>query len=182
LARREELALLPRIEAQAGERLRGHPAAAVFAASPTEPALFERAWQCGLLWVVASEDALAGYLMAGVLGEDFHIQQMDVAPTHGRQGHGRALLRHAMAQGRARGYRRAVLSTLADVPWNAPFYASEGFSAWPAHEWSAGMCEVMAAEADAGFPMALRLAMRRTLEQPWALSCGSGASREASDV
>ncbi len=166
LARRDELALLPRIEAQAGERLRGHPAAALFAASPTEPALFEQAWQRGMLWVVASEDVLAGYLMAGALGEDFHIQQMDVAPAHGRKGHGRALLRHAMAQARAWGYRRAVLSTLVDVPWNAPFYASEGFSEWAAPEWSAGMYEVMAAEAAAGFPMALRLAMRRTLEQP----------------
>jgi len=67
LARRDELALLPRIEAQAGERLRGHPAAALFAASPTEPALFEQAWQRGMLWVVASEDVLAGYLMAGAL-------------------------------------------------------------------------------------------------------------------
>lgn len=160
MAQRAELALLPLIEAQAGERLRGHPAAQVFAASPTEPALFERAWQRGMLWVVACEGELAGYLMAGELGEDFHIQQMDVAPAHGRKGLGRALLRHALEQGRARGHRRAVLSTLSDVAWNAPFYASEGFREWPAQDWSAGMREVMAAEATAGFPMELRLAMQ----------------------
>ncbi|WP_296247608.1 GNAT family N-acetyltransferase [uncultured Stenotrophomonas sp.] len=163
MAQRDELALLPLIEAQAGERLRGHPAAKVFAASPTEPALFELAWQRGMLWVVASEQKLAGYLMAGALDENFHIQQMDVAPAHGRKGLGRALLRHALQQARASGYPRAVLTTLSDVAWNAPFYASEGFSEWPSHAWSAGMREVMAAEAAAGFPMELRLAMQRIL-------------------
>jgi len=155
---------LPLIEAQAGERLRGHPAAPIFAATPTDLQLFEQAWQQGMLWVIAHEHALAGYLMAGVLGADFHIQQMDVAPEHGRKGLGRALLRHALEQGRARAHRRAVLSTLSDVAWNAPFYASEGFREWPAQEWSAGMREVMAAEAAAGFPMELRLAMQRALE------------------
>ena len=163
MAQRDELALLPLIEAQAGERLRGHPAAALFAASPTEPQLFEQAWQRGMLWVVASEQELAGYLMAGVLGEDLHIQQMDVVPAHGRKGLGRALLRHAMEQARARGHQRAVLTTLSDVAWNAPFYASEGFREWPSQDWSAGMREVMAAEAAAGFPMELRLAMQRAL-------------------
>ena len=163
MAQRDELALLPLIEAQAGERLRGHPAAALFAASPTEPQLFEQAWQRGMLWVVASEQELAGYLMAGVLGEDLHIQQMDVVPAHGRKGLGRALLRHAMEQARARGHQRAVLTTLSDVAWNAPFYASEGFIEWPSHAWSTGMREVMAAEAAAGFPMELRLAMQRQL-------------------
>lgn len=153
-----------RIEARAAERLHGHPAAQIFAASPTDPQLFEQAWQQGMLWMIASGHELAGYLMAGVVGADFHIQQMDVAPEHGRKGLGRALLRHALEQGRACGHQRAVLSTLSDVAWNAPFYASEGFREWPAQDWSAGMREVMAAEAAAGFPMELRLAMQRALE------------------
>ena len=163
MPQRDELALLPLIEAQAGERLRGHPAAEIFAASPTEPHLFEQAWQRGMLWVVVSEQELAGYLMAGVLGEDFHIQQMDVVPAHGRKGLGRALLRHAVEQARTRGHHRVVLTTLSDVAWNAAFYASEGFSEWLSQEWSADMREVMAAEAAAGFPMELRLAMQRQL-------------------
>ena len=117
-----------------------------------------------MLWVLASEQELAGYLMAGVLGEDFHIQQMDVAPAHGRKGLGRALLRHALQQARASGYHRVVLTTLSDVAWNAPFYASEDFIEWPSHAWSTGMREVMAAEAVAGFPMESRLAMQRSLE------------------
>ncbi len=161
MARPGELAQLAAIERHAGELLGGHPAAAVFAASPTDPALFVQGLQRQCLWVSEQvPGTVSGYLLAGELDGDFHVQQMDVLPAYARQGHGRALLRHALAQARLRGYRAAVLSTLIDVPWNAPFYASEGFMAWPRAEWHAGMQAVMAAEAEAGFPMALRGAMR----------------------
>lgn len=86
---------------------------------------------------------------------------MDVDPAHARQGHGRTLLRHALVQARAKGYRSAVLTTLSDVPWNAAFYASEGFVAAPEAEWGAGLQAVMAEEAALGFPMHLRVAMRQ---------------------
>lgn len=87
--------------------------------------------------------------------------QMDVDPTHARRGHGRALLRHAMAQARGGGYAAAVLTTLSDVPWNAAFYASEGFAVVPQAEWNDGLRAVMAEEAALGFPMNLRVVMRR---------------------
>ncbi|MBD9536804.1 GNAT family N-acetyltransferase [Stenotrophomonas sp. STM01] len=164
LARPEELALLPLIEQQAGQRLRGHPAWAVFSACPTDVAAFAQGLHARSLWVAESaQGGIAGYLLAGVLDEDFHVLQMDVSPQQGRQGHGRALLRHALAQGAGRGHRRAVLTTLSDVPWNAGFYASEGFAVWPRESWSAAMHAVMAEEAAAGFPMALRVAMQRAL-------------------
>ncbi|WP_449465737.1 GNAT family N-acetyltransferase [Stenotrophomonas humi] len=164
LARRGDLALLPVIEQRAGERLQGHPADAVFAASPTPVAAFEQGMLRQLLWVVESEAGdVVGYLLAGVLDDDFHVQQMDVLPAHGGKGHGRALLRHALRQAVERGHRRAVLTTLSDVPWNAGFYAGEGFRVWPRAAWSASMRRVMAEEAAAGFPMALRVAMLREL-------------------
>src|SRR5690606_41289333 len=68
-----------------------------------------------------------GHVLAGELEGHFHPQQMDVSPAQGRRGIGRALLEHACDVARARGYRHAVLTPLADVPWNAPFYASAGF-------------------------------------------------------
>ena len=116
------------------------------------------------LWVVESDAGdVVGYLLAGVLDDDFHVQQMDVLPEHGGKGHGRVLLRHTLRQAVERGHRHAVLTTLKDVPWNAGFYASEGFRVWPREAWSAGMRRVMAEEAAAGFPMALRVAMLREL-------------------
>ncbi|MGF6417291.1 GNAT superfamily N-acetyltransferase [Stenotrophomonas sp. AN71] len=157
-----ELGVLPGIEQRAGEVLKGHEAYPVFAGHGLDlPALHE-ALRRRQLWVAdAAGGSIAGYLLAGELDGEFHVLQMDVDPAHARQGHGRALLRHALAQGRAGGYRSAVLTTLSDVPWNAAFYASEGFIVVPEAEWGAGLQAVMAEEAALGFPMHLRVAMRQ---------------------
>lgn len=160
----DELGVLPGIEQRAGELLKGHDAYQVFAGPGLDlPALHE-----GLrrrqVWVVdAADGGIAGYLLAGELAGEFHVLQMDVDPAHARRGHGRALLRHALAMARADGYPAAVLTTLSDVPWNAAFYASEGFVTVPEAEWGAGLQAVMAEEAALAFPMHLRVAMRRVL-------------------
>nr|KAJ9620000.1 hypothetical protein H2204_012425 [Knufia peltigerae] len=117
-----------------------------------------------MLWVIEGADGdIAGYLLGGALDGDFHVLQMDVDPNHARRGYGRALLRHALAVAKMRDYAAAVLTTLSDVPWNAPFYASEGFNVLPEAEWGVGLQAVMAEEAALGFPMHLRVAMRRVL-------------------
>lgn len=56
-----------------------------------------------------------------------HLEQLSVLPAAGRQGHGRALVTAALDEARDRGYTRVTLRTYAEVPWNAPFYASCGF-------------------------------------------------------
>ncbi|RRU77198.1 GNAT family N-acetyltransferase [Stenotrophomonas maltophilia] len=162
LPRADELGVLPAIERRAGELLKGHEAYPVFAGHGLDLPTLQDGLQRGQLWVVDGiGGGIAGYLLAGELSGDFHVLQMDVDPAHARRGHGRALLRHALAQARADGYAAAVLTTLSDVPWNADFYASEGFVEVPEAEWSDGLRAVMAEEAALGFPMHLRVAMRR---------------------
>ena len=56
-----------------------------------------------------------------------HLEQLSVVPSAGRQGHGRDLVIAALEEARERGYSRVTLRTYAEVPWNAPFYASCGF-------------------------------------------------------
>ncbi|WP_144876552.1 GNAT family N-acetyltransferase [Microbacterium sp. 1.5R] len=56
-----------------------------------------------------------------------HLEQLSVLPEHGRRGHGRRLVEAALDEARRRGYSRMTLRTYADIPWNAPFYASCGF-------------------------------------------------------
>lgn len=56
-----------------------------------------------------------------------HLEQLSVLPSHGRQGIGRALVSAALDEARRRGHTQVTLRTYADVPWNAPFYASCGF-------------------------------------------------------
>lgn len=158
----DELGVLPAIERRAGELLKGHEAYPVFAGHGLDLPTLQDGLERGQLWVVdAAEGGIAGYLLAGELCGDFHVLQMDVDPAHARRGHGRALLRHALAQARADGHAAAVLTTLSDVPWNAAFYASEGFVEVPEAEWSEGLRAVMAEEAALGFPMQLRVAMRQ---------------------
>lgn len=56
-----------------------------------------------------------------------HLEQLSVLPSAGRQGRGRALVRAALREAHDRGYSRMTLRTYAEVPWNAPFYATCGF-------------------------------------------------------
>jgi GNAT superfamily N-acetyltransferase len=56
-----------------------------------------------------------------------HLEQLSVLPDAGRRGHGRRLVEAAVDEVRRRGYDRITLRTFADVPWNAPFYATCGF-------------------------------------------------------
>ncbi|WMJ70572.1 GNAT family N-acetyltransferase [Stenotrophomonas sp. 24(2023)] len=165
LARADELAALPGIEQRAGERLRGHEAYPVFAGHGLDQDTLRAGLQRRQLWVVEAEGGdLAGYLLGGELERRFHVLQMDVDPRHARRGLGRALLRHALASAAGQGYGSAVLTTLSDVPWNAAFYASEGFIVVPPARWRAGMQAVMAEEAALGFPMHLRVVMQRALQ------------------
>ncbi|WP_286069981.1 GNAT family N-acetyltransferase [Stenotrophomonas sp. 57] len=158
----DELGVLPGIEQRAGELLKGHEAYPLFAGHGLDLPTLQEGLERRQLWVVdAAGGGIAGYLLAGELAGEFHVLQMDVDPAHARQGHGRALLRHALAQARAEGYAAAVLTTLSDVPWNADFYASEGFVTVPEAAWGAGLQSVMAEEAVLGFPMHLRVAMRQ---------------------
>lgn len=88
---------------------------------------------------------------------------MDVDPSHGRRGIGRRLLETVCEAARASGYRAVLLTTLSDAPWNAPFYASAGFREWPVSEWGLGICMAMEQERKLGFPVSLRVVMRRPL-------------------
>lgn len=56
-----------------------------------------------------------------------HLEQLSVDPAHGRNGIGRALTLASIDEARRRGYSRMTLRTYAELPWNAPFYASCGF-------------------------------------------------------
>ncbi len=67
-------------------------------------------------------DALPGGDLAA------HLEQLSVHPDHGGHGIGRALLRAGCAWAAEQGYSELTLATYRDVPWNGPFYASEGFT------------------------------------------------------
>lgn len=97
------------------------------------PTGHDRAAESGFLLVVAEEDGGAPVGFVHVLEQDgvAHLEQLSVLPAHGRRGHGRALVDAALDEAADRGYAVVTLRTFADVPWNAPFYASLGFEERP---------------------------------------------------
>lgn len=97
---------------------------------PASTGASERAAAPG--FVLVAEDATAAGAVVGftqVLEIDghAHLEQLSVLPAYGRRGIGRRLLSAALSETGDRGYSRITLRTYAEVPWNAPFYASCGF-------------------------------------------------------
>ncbi|HVB91493.1 MAG TPA: GNAT family N-acetyltransferase [Acidimicrobiales bacterium] len=80
------------------------------------------------LAILVSGEPPGGFCRIDLLAGGVHIEQLSVPPEHGRQGRGRALVRAACGWATTHGYREITLATYRDVPWNAPFYASEGFA------------------------------------------------------
>jgi predicted N-acetyltransferase YhbS len=106
--------------------------------APNHQADLVTAIERGLMWVAqpdapgldgAAPDEIRaiGFLFAERFPEGLYLRELAVATTAQRQGHGRALMLASLDHARARGERRAMLTTQRNLPWNAPFYAKLGF-------------------------------------------------------
>ncbi len=123
MARPDELAWLPGVEA-AADALFDDLGIGPLPGPGTEEEL-----AAALVVLVAGEPPV-GFCRLDRVGPPApgaHLEQLSVRPDLGRQGLGRALLRAACAWAAAHGFAELTLATYRDVPWNGPFYASEGF-------------------------------------------------------
>jgi GNAT superfamily N-acetyltransferase len=125
--RSEELSLLPPLEAAADtafEQLGIGPLPG--------PGTVEE-FAAALVVLVAGDPPVGLCRIDAIPGPDgttlsAHLEQLSVHPHHAGQGIGRALLQAGCDWAAARGYPEITLATYRDVPWNGPFYASEGFA------------------------------------------------------
>ena len=125
---------------------------------------FEAAQEAGLLWVATDDrDAPVGFALVLEIDGSAHLDELDVLPTHGRQGVGSALLEAVCSWARASGFHAVTLSTFRDVPWNAPFYARRGFRALDANELSPGLARIVEIERGMGLRTDLRVIMKRDM-------------------
>ncbi|MFC5436728.1 4-(cytidine 5'-diphospho)-2-C-methyl-D-erythritol kinase [Rhodanobacter umsongensis] len=155
------------IERKAVQLFRGHPAWASYSAMSIPPELLQQAISRGLVWVALNEACLpVGFVWldtdagGGVIG----IADIDVLPDYGQRGIGAALLEHACAWARGAGYRRVDLGTLAEVPWNAPFYAKHGFAMVDKSD--PAFAYARERDRENGLPEHLRVFMSRSLSAP----------------
>jgi 4-diphosphocytidyl-2-C-methyl-D-erythritol kinase len=164
-ARFDQADTLRDIERAAQELFRGHPAWPSYAAAPMDAGALAAAIGAGRVWVALDEGGNAvGFVGVGVEDGEVGIAEIDVLPSHGRRGIGAALLEHACAWAAESGYPSVVLGTLSDVPWNAPFYARHGFEAIDPGQYTPALAEHHAHDRERGFPMHLRVFMRRHLQ------------------
>lgn len=91
-----------------------------------------------------------------------HLQELAVIPRRMRAGIGGRLLERACAWASAERYPAITLTTYADVPWNAPWYAARGFV--ELRELTPGLRGIRVREANLGLDeVGRRVAMRREL-------------------
>jgi GNAT superfamily N-acetyltransferase len=128
----------------------------------------------GMLRVAELDGQAVGFALWGEVDGHAHLFEMDVLPEHGRRGIGSALLESVCESAAASGLSAMTLTTLRDVPWNAPFYASRRFVEITESSWGPQLGELVARERMLGFPMRLRVVMRREL---FLLPPGEGARR-----
>ncbi|MEO5811263.1 MAG: 4-(cytidine 5'-diphospho)-2-C-methyl-D-erythritol kinase [Rhodanobacter sp.] len=163
-ARPGQVDALCAIERAAVQMFRGHRAWASYAGMPIPPGLLQRAIARGMVFVArdaAGEVLGFVWLDAEVAANGIDIVEINVLPRQGQRGIGAALLEHACAWARAAGYQQVDLGTLADVAWNAPFYARHGFVVVDKND--AGFALARERDQENGFPADLRVFMRRLL-------------------
>lgn len=118
----------------------------------------------GRAWVGTDNlDQPVAYILLDLLEDVAHIEQVSVHPTHAGFGIGRQLIERAGEWARQQGCVALTLTTFADVPWNAPYYARLGFGIVPTNQLSPGLRGIRKHEAARGLDQWPRVAMCRPL-------------------
>jgi GNAT superfamily N-acetyltransferase len=164
LARPDDLSLLAPIET-AAERLFVELGIELPPDTVTEEWFFEEAcMEQRLLLAVDDADRPVGFSILEIVDGDVYIDEIDVHPSHGRQGLGTALVRASCDWARAHGYQAITLTTWRDVPWNGPFYRKLGFEEVVDASLGPALAAIRAEERRRGLEKQYpRCAMRRRL-------------------
>ncbi|MEU9353207.1 GNAT family N-acetyltransferase [Streptomyces griseoloalbus] len=157
-----ELPALQDVERAAGAPFRDLGMADIADDEPPALDALERCRRAGHCWVAADErdDRPVAYLIAAPVDGALHVEQVSVHPGAARRGVGRELLAHAAARAREEGLTALTLTTFADVPWNAPYYARLGFRTLTEPELTPGLRRIRAEEAGHGLDRWPRVCMR----------------------
>jgi GNAT superfamily N-acetyltransferase len=160
-ARPEDVGRVQAIQLAAGNAFRdiGMPAVADSPPLPAESLSGYR--RAGRAWVAVDEyDDPIGFVVADVVDDRAHIEQVSVHPAHARQRIGAMLLDHVANWAAENGLTGLTLITFRGVPWNAPYYERLGFRELADTEVTPGLAARKAAE---GGNLAARVCMLREL-------------------
>jgi GNAT superfamily N-acetyltransferase len=160
----EELPLLAPIEQAAAIRFQDTPYAFLADSEPLSIEFVQQRFQAGQVWVIVDQaDQVIGFALTREVDRTLYLEELDIAPQHGRRGLGKALVETVQAWGKDSGYNTMSLSTFRDLPWNAPFYAKLGFRILDAAELTVGFQAIRQHEHEAGHPIDDRVIMHCAL-------------------
>ncbi|WP_082056676.1 GNAT family N-acetyltransferase [Pseudomonas sp. 10-1B] len=122
---------LPHVERSAAQAFAAWPALAWLAHSDVMDCDAHQAFvEAGGSWVAEGPDGrILGFACARLEGQALHLHELSVRREAQGQGVGRRLLQQVANAARQAGANELTLTTFAEVPWNAPFYARFGFEA-----------------------------------------------------
>jgi GNAT superfamily N-acetyltransferase len=160
-ARPSDYRKLSEIERQAGELFRevGMPEIA-----DHDPYDADELASAVVLFVATDDDEEPiGYAMVELVDGHAHLDQISVLPEHGGQGIGTQLLDAVAGWAQGQGHAEVTLTTFRDVPFNAPLYGKRGYEIVPDTDWTEGLRELVAREAELGLDPDTRVVMRRVV-------------------
>jgi GNAT superfamily N-acetyltransferase len=162
LARNDDLIALPDVERAANALFADYDLAEQLSDILTPIEALREGVKADRLWVATDElNRPVGFALASVVGDNAHLDELDVHPAHGRRGLGAALVETVCDWARASGYRAITLTTLRHIPWNAPWYLRMGFRVLEENELSPALRDLLQEEIQRGLPADQRVAMRR---------------------
>ena len=172
-ARVEEIPLLSETEQSAASLFLDTSYAFLVSDAPLPLDFVQQQLQAGRVWVAVNcreqsknhqHETVVGYAIELLEVECIiYLQQLDVAPKHGRRGIGSALVNTVCTWAKAQGYRIISLSTFRGISWNAPFYSKLGFCSVDEAELTTGFQQIRLKEVAAGLPIFDRAIMQRVL-------------------
>lgn len=134
-------------------------------APASRQARFWHAFDDGAIMVVDAPPAsVAGFVAVFPLDEEAFVAQLSVRRANQGRGLGRRLMLSAEQWARDQEFAGLTLTTFRDVAWNAPFYASLGFSEVAADATRPGLKAEREHETARGLDaVGPRIAMRKPL-------------------
>ncbi len=117
--------------------------------------------EAGWLFVITDPFATpVGFALCREIKPDLYLDQISVAPTHGRRGLGGVLLNALFEKADNEGLKGVILSTFRDLAWNGPYYARFGFVEIPRKSMKKWMKDLEAIQSQS-MDVSLRCFMRR---------------------
>lgn len=160
----KELTLLAHIEKSAASLFLDTSYSFLVNDKPLSLDFVRQRFQAGQVWVAVDQhDVVVGYAITREVEDALYLQQIDVAPEHGRRGLGSALVNTVCSWAKLHGYRVVTLSTFRDIPWNAPFYSKLGFRILDESKLTTGFQQIRRQEIEAGLPISERVIMHHEL-------------------